>query len=58
MIKNDRRHHDIKTFSFSLFGEGFGIFLKGLTKEDVILIEATTLLLCFYDQVKDKRDIV
>ena len=54
MIKNDRRQHDIKIFSFSLFGKGFGRFLKGLTKEEVILIEATTLSFWFYDQVKDK----
>ena len=54
MIKNERRQHDIKIFSCPVFGAGFERFLKGLTEEDVILIEATTLSFWFYDQVKDK----
>ena len=54
MIKNERRQHDIKTFSFSVFGPGFDRFLKWLTNEDVILIEEATLSFWFYDQVKDK----
>lgn len=53
-IKNGNRLHEIKTFHMPLKGEKFNFFLNQLTKEDIILIEATTQSFWFYDQVKDR----
>jgi transposase len=43
----------IRTFSCSLFGPSFQSFLNRLQKEDLILVEATTVSFWFYDQVID-----
>lgn len=44
----------MRTFSISLFGPIFRSFLDGLRKEDLILVEATTLSFWFYDQVIER----
>ncbi len=44
----------IRTFSCSLFGAAFQGFLDRLQKEDLILVEATTVSFWFYDQVIDR----
>ena len=41
----------MRTFSCSLFGSAFQSFLNGLKKDDLILVEATTVSFWFYDQV-------
>ena len=53
-IENKNRMHDVKEFRSPLYGERFNYFLSNLTKDDVILIEATTQSYWFYDQVKDR----
>ncbi len=44
----------MRTFSCSLFGEAFQSFLQRLQKEDLILVEATTVSFWFYDQVIER----
>ena len=44
----------MRTFSCSLFGSAFRKFLDGLQKDDLILVEATTLSFWFYDQVIER----
>ena len=46
----------LRTFSCSLFGSAFRKFLDGLKKDDMILLEATTLSFWFYDQVIERVD--
>jgi transposase len=45
-----------RTYSCSLSGPAFQRFLDSLQKDDLILVEATTISFWFYDQVIDRVD--
>ncbi len=44
----------MRTFSSSLLGPAFRSFLDRMKKDDLILVEATTVSFWFYDQVIDR----